>query len=39
MEDNTASECIRAVAKTYGYKILQLYEYEVNEYRYEAKCQ
>ena len=31
MEDNTASECVRTVAATYGCKILQLYEYN-------AKC-
>ena len=36
MEDNTASEYIRTVVATYGCKILQLYEYEANEYRYEA---
>ena len=39
MEDNTASECIHTVAATYGCKILQLYEYEANEYGYEAKCE
>ena len=39
MEDNTASECIGTVAATYGCKILQLYEYEANEYGSEAKCQ
>ena len=32
MEDNTASECIRTVAATYGCKILQLYEYDANVY-------
>ena len=36
LEDNTASECIRTVDKTYGYKLLQLSEYEANEYGYEA---
>ena len=36
MEDNTASECIHTV---YGCKILQLHEYEVNEYGYEVKCE
>ena len=30
VEENTASECIRAVAATYGCKILQLYEYDAN---------
>ena len=28
MEHNTVSECVRAVAATYGCKILQLYKYE-----------
>ena len=37
MEDNTAPECIRTVAATCGCKILQLYEYEVNEHGYDAK--
>ena len=32
MEDNTALECIRSVAATYGSKILQLYEYDANVY-------
>ena len=32
IEENTASKFIRAVAATYGCKILQLYEYETNEY-------
>ena len=32
IEENTASECIRNVAATYGCKILQLYEYEANKY-------
>ena len=32
MEDNTASECVRTVAATYGCKILQLYEYNANVY-------
>ena len=36
MEDNTASECIRTVAATYGCKILQLYEYDANVYGYDA---
>ena len=36
MEGNTASECIRTVAATYGCKILQLNECEANEYEYEA---
>ena len=40
MEDNTASECIRAVAATCGCKILQLYEYDVNDvYGYDATCE
>ena len=30
VEDLAASECIRTVAATYGYKILQLYEYAAN---------
>ena len=37
VEDNTASECIRTVAATYGCKISQLYEYEANEYGYKTK--
>ena len=37
MEDNTASESISILATTYGRKSLQLYEYDANEYRYEAK--
>ena len=36
VKDNTASECIRTVAATYGYKILQLYEYDANVYGYDA---
>ena len=32
VEGNTASECIRTAAATYGHKILRLYEYETNEY-------
>ena len=36
MEENTASECIHTVAARYGCKILQLYEYETNEYGYKA---
>ena len=31
IEENSASECIRNVAATYGCKILQLYEYGANE--------
>ena len=38
MEDDTASECIRTIAATYGCKILELYEYEANEYGFEAEC-
>ena len=34
MEDDSASECVRNVATTYGSKIVQLYEYEANEYGY-----
>ena len=34
VEDNTVSECICTVAATYGCKILQLYEYDENMYRY-----
>ena len=32
VEDNTASECIRTAAATYGCKILQLYEFDANVY-------
>ena len=39
MEDNTASECVRTVAATYGCKILQLYEYNGNVYGYDANCE
>ena len=39
VEDNTASECIRIVAATYGCKILQLYEYDANQYGYDANCE
>ena len=39
VEDNTAQECIRTVATTYGCKILQLYQYDVNVYGYDAKCE
>ena len=39
IEGNTASECIRTVAAMYGCKILQPYEYEANEYGYEANCE
>ena len=38
-ENNTASERIRTVAATYGCKILQLYEYDANMYRYDAICE
>ena len=37
--DNTAEECIHAVAATYGYKILQLYKYDANVYGYDANCE
>ena len=30
VEDTTASECIRTIGATYGFKILQLYEYDAN---------
>ena len=33
IKGNTASECIRTVAATYGCKILQLCEYGEDEYR------
>ena len=36
VEDNTASDGVRTVATICGCKILQLYEYEANEYGYEA---
>ena len=39
MEDDTASECIRDVAATYGCKILQLYEYDSKVYGYDANCE
>ena len=39
VEDNTASECIRTVAATYGCKILQLYEYDANVYGYDVNCE
>ena len=39
MEDNNASECVRIVAATYGYKILQLYEYNANVHGYDANCE
>ena len=39
VEDNTASECIRTVAARDGFKILQLYEYDANEYGYEVKSE
>ena len=32
MVDSTVSESIRTIAANYGCKILQLYEYEENEY-------
>ena len=35
MEDNTASECVRTGAATYGCKSLQLYEYDANVYGYD----
>ena len=37
IEETTASECICTVAAMYGCNILQLYEYEANEYGQEAK--
>ena len=39
VEDNTASERIHTVAATYGCKILQLYKYDANVYRYDAICE
>ena len=39
MEENTSSECICTVAATCGCDILQLYEYEASECRYEANCE
>ena len=39
MEENAASDCSHTVATTFGCKILQLYEYEVNECGYEAICE
>ena len=39
VEDNTVSECICTVAATYGCKILQLYEYDANMYRYDTNCE
>ena len=36
MEVNTALECIRTVAATYGYKMSKLYEYKANEYGHDA---
>ena len=35
IEENTVSECIRTLAAMYSCRILQLYEYEANEYGYE----
>ena len=35
VEDNTASECVRTVAATYGCK----YEYTANVYGYDANCE
>ena len=34
-----ASECIRTAAATYGCKILQLYEHDMNVYGYDANCE
>ena len=39
VEDTAASECIRTVGATHGCKILQLYEYDANVYRYDANCE
>ena len=36
---NTASECIRTQAATYGCKILQLYEYDANVYGCNTNCE
>ena len=38
VEENSASECNCTIAATYDCKILQLYEYDANEYRYEKIC-
>ena len=38
MEDNAAEEYIGTVAPTYGWKILQPYEYDANVYGYDANC-
>ena len=38
VKHNTTSQCIRAVAATYGCKIFQLYEYNANVYGYDANC-
>ena len=39
VKHNTASECIRTVAATYGCKILQQNEYDANVYGYNANCE
>ena len=39
VKDNTTSECIRAVAATFGCKILELYEGDANVYGYDANCE
>ena len=39
IEENTSSECVCTIAATCGCKILQLYDYEANEYRYEVNCE
>ena len=39
VEDNTAMECVRTVAATYGCKILQLYEYDANVYANNTNCE
>ena len=39
IEENFALESIPSVPRTYGCKILQLYEYEANEYGKEANCE
>ena len=39
LEDNTESECIRTVAATYGYRIVQLYECDAYVYGHDANCE
>ena len=39
VKHNTASECIRTIAATYGCKILKLYEYDANVYGCNTNCE